>query len=155
MASDDSVVTFAYDSVSRPILEDQDALEVTRTLDGVGNLATLTYPNGREITRTDDALGRLTCVTDASGTVQSYAYDGTPLVSKTLGNGVTTTLSYDDALRQYVHGQRIDEALPWTGTWMGTRRPRAPATRARELTGRFRPTPEGKSRPLPPLPAMN
>ena len=66
-----------------------------------GRPTSMTYPDGRTLTYnygsgTDGNISRLTSISDGSGTIQSYGYQGlaTPLTA-TSGNGVTQTTTLD------------------------------------------------------------
>ena len=66
-----------------------------------GRMTSMTYPNGRTLTYNyatglDGNISRLTSISDGSGTIQSYGYQGlaTPLAA-TNGNGVTQTRTLD------------------------------------------------------------
>ena len=78
--ADDSVITFAYDSLSRVIEETQQIGPLTpKTVSSAwqaDNLRTsLTYPNGRVVLYTYDALDRLDTVADQGATAAIADYD--------------------------------------------------------------------------------
>ena len=95
--TDDSVVTFEYDSLSRQLIETQNGETIARTLDGVGNRLSLIYPSGRQINATFDGLERIDALTDADGDrlIADYDYIGPyRVLERRYGNG--TRLTYHD-----------------------------------------------------------
>ena len=69
--SDDSVITFAYDSLSRPIEETQQIgnlpVQVTSSGYEADTQVSVIYPNERELNYTYDGLDRLKSITDVPG----------------------------------------------------------------------------------------
>lgn len=102
--NDDTLVTWAYDSLSNVTKETQRAgAGPTRTLsaafDGDGKRISVVYPSGRTVTATYDALRRMKAISEA-GPVATYSYIGTHRVErKEYGNGVRESTSYDTVRR--------------------------------------------------------
>lgn len=97
VSTDDSVVSYDYDSLSRQLVETQNGKTVTRIIDGVGNRLGLIYPDARRINASFDGLERLDGLTDANGArlIADYDYIGPARVlERRYGNG--TRLSYHD-----------------------------------------------------------
>lgn len=95
VSTDDSLVTFAYDSLSRKLEENQDGNVVSSDYDGVGNRTQLTYPNNRVLTQTYDSLERLKTIHETAGNIASYSYIGSGRVlERTFLNA--TKLTYLD-----------------------------------------------------------
>ena len=70
------------------------------TYDTVGNLLSLTDPNGNPSTFTYDALNRLTKAEDAAQQITTYAYDAQGnLITRTNPRNFATTLTYNAANR--------------------------------------------------------
>ena len=66
--------------------------------DNIGNLVTLTYPDGKQVHYEYDAADRLVKVTDWANRVTRYAYDkNSSLISILRPNGTLQTRIYDDA----------------------------------------------------------
>ncbi len=97
--ADDSTVSATYDSAGRQLSEMQNGQTVMRDHDGLGNVLSLTYPNGRVVSKGYDALNRLLEVTDGAAELASFVYEGERLSSRSSGNGITTTFQYDGLLR--------------------------------------------------------
>jgi RHS repeat-associated protein len=89
VAADDSIITFAYDSLSRLIEETQQigALPpkaISSTWRAEGLRSALTYPNGRVVNSTYDTLDRLNTVADqdAAQPIVDYDYLGRSRVAQ-------------------------------------------------------------------------
>ena len=68
--------------------------------DVLGNLVTLTYPNGRDVNYTYDKNGNILTMTDWEGRKTSYGYDENGRLIKTARpNGTVETRAYDKAGR--------------------------------------------------------
>ncbi len=96
-ATDDSVVEFRYDSLSRVVTEVQNGRTVASEFDGIGNRLQLTYPDGRVIENTYDGLDRLATVADQGSlsNIAEYDYVGTwRVLERRYDNG--TILTYHD-----------------------------------------------------------
>ncbi len=96
--TDDSEVSFHYDSLNRIIAEVQDGVEVTSRFDGVGNLLGLTYPNSRQLDIIYDSLDRIESIKNhgSTDTIASYKYIGPArALERTYANG-TRLLFHDD-----------------------------------------------------------
>ena len=65
-------------------------------------LSSITYPNGRTLnynyaSGVDNSIGRLTSISDSSGTLQSYGYQGLgATLTRTNGNGTQLTITLDN-----------------------------------------------------------
>ena len=100
--TDDSTITYAYDSLGR-IVEEAQEIGATNTLavDSAWaglNRVGVTYPNGRQITRAFDPLHRLAAVSD-SQTVFGTISSNTPM-----------------ATYSYIGGRVAQRAYPQNGT---------------------------------------
>lgn len=92
-------ITREYDALDR-IIKYKDAAgnEIQYNYDEVGNLVTLTYPDGKQVKYTYDAADRMSGVTDWAGRTTAYEYDANGrLIKTTRPNGTVQTLSYDAA----------------------------------------------------------
>jgi YD repeat-containing protein len=113
-----AVYTYGYDAHNNLTSSSTAAGTMTYAYDNADRLIQTNYPNGSYITYTYssggqhtatsdstghtanyayDAAGRLSTVKDGSGnTLATYTYDlNNNVISKTLGNGATTAISYD------------------------------------------------------------
>ncbi|HAB19182.1 MAG TPA: hypothetical protein DCE44_22425 [Verrucomicrobiales bacterium] len=94
--NDASVVTRAFDSLSRITLESLNGQRTTTLWDGVGNLSSCAYPGGRLIQRTFDALERPSAISDQSGILATYDYVGpTRVARRRYANGTLAEYNYD------------------------------------------------------------
>jgi RHS repeat-associated protein len=101
-STDDSAITYAYDSLSRVVEETQqigptNALAIDSAWVGL-NRAGTTYPNGRQITKTFDSLHRLTSVSDLSNSapIATYSYIGRTRVGERAYPQNDTALTFFD-----------------------------------------------------------
>jgi RHS repeat-associated protein len=129
--SDDSTMTYAYDSLSRVIEETQkigtiEALAIDSAWTGV-NRTGLTYPDGRVLTKTFDHLNRLASVADTGTTspLATYSYIGRSRVTERtypinettltyLGDSGTNDIGYD-GLRRPVELRHVSEKKTLVG----------------------------------------
>jgi len=73
---------------------------VTYAYDGVGNRASLGYPDGKVVNYSYDQANRLSAVTDWLGRITNYSYDPASNLTRTAyPNGTTATFTYDPANR--------------------------------------------------------
>ena len=73
---------------------------ISYTYDTVGNLTSMTYPDGKTVHYSYDAADRLTSVTDWAGRTTSYGYDDNDnLVSTNRPDGTSESRTYDAAGR--------------------------------------------------------
>lgn len=110
--------TYSYDAMGRVSQESYCvptdcslAKNVLTTYDLAGNLATLTYPDGRTITRRFDSAGRLSSITYTAWNENSHnspyltvattnGYDpASHLINATMGNNVALAAQYDNRER--------------------------------------------------------
>jgi RHS repeat-associated protein len=105
-ATDDAVVTLAYDSLNRRLEEVQNGQAISSRWDGDNNRIGLIYPNGRELKFAFDSLDRIDQIKDqGSGirgqqTVADYSYIGpNRVLERSYGNGARLTY-LDDARQQ-------------------------------------------------------
>lgn len=92
---------FTYDSLNRMTsATNGNGATVNYDYDLAGNLAGLTYPNGKTVTRGYNAAGELTSVTDWLGNTTHFSYspDAT-MTGETYPNGIAAAYSYDNADR--------------------------------------------------------
>ncbi|WP_421072462.1 RHS repeat-associated core domain-containing protein [Pelotomaculum propionicicum] len=92
-------ITREFDSLNR-VKKYTDARGniIQYSYDAVGNLKTLTYPDGRQVAYEYSTENLLKKVTDWAGRVITYDYDQNgKLVTITRQNGTTLSCSYDDA----------------------------------------------------------
>ncbi|MEM7312286.1 MAG: hypothetical protein AAF497_03955 [Planctomycetota bacterium] len=107
-ATDDAVVTQAYDSLGRLIEESQTLGAITEVIDygwrAEDLVHSLTYPNGRTVEYSYDGLDRRVTTADAGGnTLATDSYVGTwRLLDRAFGN--STSLTYLDATGTTVVG---------------------------------------------------
>nr|MDJ0837691.1 RHS repeat-associated core domain-containing protein [Acidobacteriota bacterium] len=93
---DDSLVTRAYDSLSRVTREVLNGRATNSVFDGVGNKIQCIYPSGRTITTTYDALERKKTISDENGMIATYYYIGPERVERReYGNGTRSEWTYD------------------------------------------------------------
>jgi YD repeat-containing protein len=104
-ATDDAVVTLAYDSLNRRLEEVQNGQAISSRWAGDNNRLGLVYPNGRELEFAFDSLDRIDQIKDqGSGirgqqTVADYSYIGpNRVLERSYGNGAR--LTYLDDARQ-------------------------------------------------------
>ena len=73
----------------------------TRTIhDGLGNITSVTDPNGNDTAQAYDGLGRLVRRVDALGNATTFEYDGEGLkTSESDRRGVVTRFTYDNLRR--------------------------------------------------------
>lgn len=114
-ATDDSVVTQAYDSLNRTIEEVQNGKAITGDWFGAERRVGLTYPNDRRIDVGFDRLDRIKTIQDAESTeaIVQYDYLGPGRVlERRYPNGVrltyldeagTTDIGYDGVKRMIAH----------------------------------------------------
>jgi RHS repeat-associated protein len=88
---DDSVVTWAYDSLSNPMRETLNGQTTAGSFDGLGNKFTCTYPGGRVLSRTFDALERVKTISDGGGPLLTNYFfgPGIRVARKTYGTDVS------------------------------------------------------------------
>ena len=112
--NDDSVVTSAFDSLSRVIEETQNGQRIRTMRDGVGNPVDCVYPGGRTIHRAFDSLERVQEIDDTGNALAAYEYKGPwrPF-KRTTGNGIVETTSYDNDRRvtSKTHVRQSDSAV--------------------------------------------
>ena len=98
-ASDDSVVTNAYDSLSRLLEQIQNGAVISNRWDGESKRLGLVYPNGRDLSFSFDGLDRIENIGDSRiPSIADYNYiGGFRVLERTLSNGVR--LSYLDETR--------------------------------------------------------
>ncbi|MCG8356303.1 MAG: DUF6531 domain-containing protein [Kiloniellales bacterium] len=116
--TDDSDVQLHYDSLSRPIAEVQNGVEVGSRFDGVGNRLGLSYPNGRQLEMTYDELDRLSTLHNAGSPldIAAYSYIGpSRVLERSYANG-TRLLFHDefgtdagyDGIKRVVEMRHVD-----------------------------------------------
>jgi RHS repeat-associated protein len=101
--SDDSAVTYAYDSFGRVIEETQQigsspAMAVSSSWEAANHRSSLIYPNGRAVTNTFDHLNRIQSIGDVGTTipVASYSFIGKARVAERQTPLNNTKLTYLD-----------------------------------------------------------
>ena len=100
-AADNSVLAFAFDSLSHPRSETQDGRAVSSTHDRVGSRLSETFqPGNRQTAYTYDSLYRLTSA-QASGSTSQYSYDPAGNRTMTVKNGKATAYT-TNLLNQYL-----------------------------------------------------
>ena len=119
--NDDTVVTFAYDSVSNVSNETQQLLPagpvrtVTSSYDGVGNRLACTYPSGQVVNTTYDPGNRPLHISTPSSLltyIASYSYPGCTMMVRDYGNGASTTNVFDLLGRQTL--TQVDSLIDMT-----------------------------------------
>ena len=92
-------ITREYDSLNRLVsYTDAGGNTLHYSYDQVGNLISLTYPDGKVVTYEYDPCYRLSKVTDWAGRVTAYEYDANGLLITTCRpDGSSETRSYDTA----------------------------------------------------------
>ena len=92
-------LSFAYDSQNRLVSETQNGTTVSYTYDQNNNRTSIATGTGYLATYTYDSLNRPTEVIYNSGSIANYSYSGIVLDHINLGNGTTTTNTFDELLR--------------------------------------------------------
>jgi len=108
--------TLSKDGVSYPVLHDYDLS---------GNPIQLTYPSGRKVSFEYDPLNRIGRILDDASPIATYGFAGARPFSKTLGNNIVETMSYDPNRRitDIVQGlPDLNPAEHLTYAWTPTRR---------------------------------
>ena len=97
--TDDSTVTFAYDSLSRVLAEVQNGETIASVYDGVGRRLSCTYPDGRVIEQGHDAIDRVKTIADqgAAANIAEYDYLGPARVLERRFINGTRLTHHDDA----------------------------------------------------------
>ncbi len=133
---DDSLMARSYDSLYHLTTETLNGLSVTNSWDGVGNMLSMSYPNGRQVQCAYDLLRRKTSIADAPGgfLLASYEYIGPAhrVLTRSCGTGTDLTYSYDSARRisrtQHLHNSPVgpqvidDRAYAWNGQYSKSER---------------------------------
>ena len=128
-SDDDSSVVFDRDSLGRVLEEDVTvqatggpvARSVATSRDGIGSVASLTYPGGRTIDYTQDGLGRVKTIVESATThvTNDYVGPGEALETRSHSNGTTTSMTYDPAGRPQTAttsdgiGTIVDRGMSW------------------------------------------
>ena len=119
-ATDDSVVSNAYDSLSRMLEQIQNGAVISSQWDGESKRLGLVYPNGRDLSFSFDGLDRIENIGDSRvPSIADYNYiGGFRVLERTLSNGVrlsyldetrTQDVGYDD-LRRVVNHSHLSDA---------------------------------------------
>lgn len=107
--NDDETTGFKYDSFGRVLQETTGGQLIQGSYDGVGNMISTRYPDGRVIDHTYDVLDRIKNMTEGSSpviNVADYNYIGGRLQNRDLDNGlVHLTRNYDALGRPMAHLQ--------------------------------------------------
>lgn len=133
---DDSLMSRSYDSLYHLTTESLNGLSVTNTWDGVGNMLSISYPNGRQVQCAYDLLRRKTSISEAPGgfLLASYEYIGPEhrVLTRSCGTGTDLTYSYDGARRisrtQHIHNSSAgpvvidDRGYSWNGQYSKSER---------------------------------
>ena len=109
-----STVARDYDTLGRVLQETQNGRSVTSVFDGVGNLSTLTYPDGRSFSRTYDSADRLVRIEEGATTIAEYGYVG-PMRPEWRSYPINNTrmlFSYDQSRR--IKGTRHEDDVTQT-----------------------------------------
>ncbi|HJQ41121.1 MAG TPA: Ig-like domain-containing protein [Thermoanaerobaculia bacterium] len=117
-STNEGVRTFAtFDSLGREVEESLQIgsgpkRTVTRGFDAAGNPVSVRYPSGLQLVQTFDPLNRLATIQEQGvpTPIVSYADVGSRLASRTYGNGIAETWSYDPNRRL----QSIEDRLGTT-----------------------------------------
>ncbi len=121
--TDDSIVTYAYDSLGRVLEETQQLgtgapAVVSRQYSGAGNALVLIYPDNRQVMYAYDALDRLVNVQRTSEPpTATFTYLGARVLDRNYGNGLRLTyrnpggadVGYD-GIRRVILQQHLDTA---------------------------------------------
>lgn len=75
LTTDDSVVAFQYDSLSRLLTEIQNGKTIASRYDGVGRRLGLTYPDGRVVAQGHDNIDRVKSIADQGAATNIAEYD--------------------------------------------------------------------------------
>jgi len=96
-----AITEYGYDSLSRILLERQNGQSVASTWAPDSKRLSCEYPSGRELTWGYDTVDHPRTVSDASGQIAAWDYEGrgTRVVSSTLRNGTSGSLDYDAVRR--------------------------------------------------------
>ncbi len=115
------VTSHTYDSLSRRLTETTNGKTIAYQHDDAGNATQQAYPSGTNLTYSFDALNRLQAVTSGTEQQVTYGFRGADLVaSKSFGNGLAGTTTYDPArrpTRSTLGGSNFDpftELLSWS-----------------------------------------
>ncbi|KRF04509.1 hypothetical protein ASG89_21940 [Paenibacillus sp. Soil766] len=102
-------ITREYDELNRVVKYTDSKGNTTKySYDTVGNLATLTYPDGKDVNYEYDEADRLVKVTDWDNRITRYEYDHNGRLTKTVNaNGSVLTQSYD-AMGRILRQKEID-----------------------------------------------
>jgi RHS repeat-associated protein len=102
-ATDEAVVTLAYDSLNRRLEEVQNGQAISSRWDGDNNRVGLVYPNGRELAFTFDQLDRIDQISGQRSAVSGqpmivdYDYIGpSRILERTYANGARLTYLNDE-----------------------------------------------------------
>lgn len=95
--TDNSVIEYQYDSLSRALKEIQDGTVVTSVFDGVGNKKSLVYPTNRTVSISHDGVNRISAINSGGNMVAEYDFIGRiRVLERRLGNA-TKTLYHNGA----------------------------------------------------------
>jgi RHS repeat-associated protein len=94
-------LSFEYDNANRLVrFTNINGKAIQYAYDKVGNLTTLTYPDGKLVSYEYDTANRLKKVTDWLGSMVTYNYDAAgSLISSVTSGGLVTAYQYDNANR--------------------------------------------------------
>ena len=103
---DDTVVTFAYDSLGNLVEESQQVhgagtLSTSQSFDGASNLLQRVYPGGRTVDYVYDGLDRIVDVRDGATSLASYIYLGPSRIElQNYASGASSQFEYDSVGRR-------------------------------------------------------
>ena len=111
-------IKMAYDEMNRLIsYDDGRGNKLTYSYDSVGNLKSITYPDGKTVTYDYNKANQLIKVTDWNNRTTTYSYDALGrLVKRVYPNGATLTRVYDKGGRlihqkEFLKNNRISEYI--------------------------------------------